>query len=359
MGGRVGLKGTDGPGVVERARMLGAVPEAPRRAVDALWRVRSSLMEELDVLAAAHLMGADEATEAGFAPRAVGAAPMNGTIANHTLEAARLMADDGVNLLLFAGGDGTARNIHDGIGDRVPVVGVPAGVKVHSGVFSISPRAAGHLARSYLTGNAGPVRDAEVMDIDEEAFRAGSLSARLYGYLKVPYDDTLLQGSKDSRAAGDEAALDDIAIEMAERMRDGRLYVLGPGTTTRAIARQIGVEKTLLGVDIIQAGELVAVDVSETDLLKAIEGQSAAIVVTPIGGQGHVFGRGNQQISPTVIRRVGRDNVIVVATPEKLASLRDSLLLVDTGDAEVDAMLSGYHRVVTGFGREAVCRTSS
>ena len=153
--------------------------------------------------------------------------------------------------------------------------------------------------------------------------------------------------------------MEDIASEFVQRMCEHCLYVIGPGTTTRSVARKLGIEKTLLGVDLVRGGELVGVDVSEEQILHAIEGQPARIVVTPIGGKGHIFGRGNQQISPEVIQLVGRENIILVATSEKLASFRGAPLLIDTGDSAVDSMLSGYFRVLTGYRREAVYRASA
>jgi predicted polyphosphate/ATP-dependent NAD kinase len=304
-------------------------------------------------------MGADEARSAGLAPTVAGSTPDRATDARDTADAAHRMADLGVDLLLFAGGDGTARDIYNAIADRVPVVGLPAGVKMHSGVYAISPRAAGDLAVAFLSEELTVIREMEVMDIDEEAFRANALKARLYGYLRVPYDGGLVQGAKGGMGVEDEVALEGIAAEVVGRMEDDCLYVVGPGTTTRAIASNLGVEKTLLGVDLVRGGELMAADVTEKQVLQAMEGRRAVIVVTPIGGQGHIFGRGNQQISPEVIRRTGRDGITVVATPDKLASFRGTPLRVDTGDAEVDTMLSGYYRVITGYRTEFAYRVSA
>ena len=359
MGGRVGLKGTDGRETAERARELGARPTAPSRATEALRAVAERLGSEVEVYAAPGVMGEDEARDAGLEPVVVGGAPGSVTTAEDTRRAAVAMADGGVDLLLFAGGDGTARDVHDAIDGGLPVVGMPAGVKMHSGVYANSPLDAASLAVSYLQGELVDVREAEVMDIDEEAFREGRLAVKLWGYLPVPFERSLVQGAKDSRSAGDASALEDIAEDFAERMERGVVYVVGPGTTTRAIAQRLGVEKTLLGVDLVLDGEVVASDVTEVQILEAIEGREARIVVTPIGGQGHIFGRGNQQISPSVIRAVGRDGIVVVASPRKLASLEGAPLLVDTGDAEVDGMLRGYVHVRTGYRTEAVYRVGA
>ena len=343
MGGRVGLNGTDSPAIVEEARRRGAAPEAPKRAAETLARLHTQLAQlgsDLAVLSGPHEMGSDEARAAGFSPIAVGSGTRGVTTAQDSRETAARMAELNVDLLLFAGGDGTARDIYQAVGDGLPVVGMPAGVKMHSGVYATNPRTAADLVVRYFRGEPLALRESEVMDIDEEAFRQGAVSAQLYGYLRTPYDSGLLQGVKAASTSQEEHAMEDIASEFVQRMCEHCLYVIGPGTTTRSVARELGIEKTLLGVDLVRGGELVGVDVSEEQILHAIEGQPARIVVTPIGGQGHIFGRGNQQISPEVIQLVGRENIIPVATSEKLASFHGAPLLIDTGDSAVDSMLS-------------------
>jgi predicted polyphosphate/ATP-dependent NAD kinase len=355
LGGAVGLKGTDTAEIVAHARSLGAVPHAPERARMALSKIAAAVPDELRLLTAAGEMGETPAREAGFDPEVVGPAPRRETSAEDTEQAASLLLELGADFLLFAGGDGTARDICHAVGGQLPTLGIPAGVKMHSAVYATSPQAAADLVVRYLRQRVA-LRELEVMDIDEAAFRAGAVSAKLYGYLKVPYDPALVQGIKVGHAAGDAAALDSIAAEVAGRMEPGRLYILGPGTTVRAIARHLDIEKTLLGVDLVRDGRLVAADVTERDILRAIQDRPATIIVTPIGGQGHVLGRGNQQISAAVVDRVGADRILVVASAEKLASLHNQSLRVDTGDANLDHRLDGYARVITGFGAEAVCR---
>jgi len=360
LGGRVGLKGSDGAEIQRRARELGAEPHAHDRAVEALARLQK--VEGLEVVTYPGEMGEDAARAAGFEPTVVGQIAPGATTAGDTRRAARQMHDRGVDLLLFAGGDGTARDIYEAVGLAQPALGIPAGVKIHSAVYATHPRSAGALAALYLTGRVADLREAEVMDIDEEAFRQGRLSARLYGYLQVPYRSSLVQGQKVP-GSGESASLAAIAEDVADRMEPDVLYILGPGTTTRAIAEALGVEKTLLGVDVVEVGErgirLVAADVNEAQLLALLEGRRAKIVVTPIGGQGYIFGRGNQQISPRVIRRVGREKIVVVSTPDKLHALGTQPLLVDTGDQAVDEMLSGYMMVVTGYNERAVRRVAT
>jgi predicted polyphosphate/ATP-dependent NAD kinase len=255
--------------------------------------------------------------------------------------------DYGVELLLFVGGDGTARDIYEAIGEGVPVLGIPAGVKMHSSVYAVNPRRAAELVEAFLAGDA-PLAQTEVMDIDEAQFREGRLSAQLYGYLSVPYAERLVQGAKIASTGAEDSPLP-IAEYVVETMEDGFTYILGPGSTVKAIGDELGIDKTLLGVDVVHQGKLVGKDLNEAQLLALIEGKPVKLVVTVIGGQGYVFGRGNQQISPAVIRQVGRENVIIVATKSKLGAL-EGPLLADTGDPDCDTYLSGYVRVVTGYG---------
>jgi predicted polyphosphate/ATP-dependent NAD kinase len=355
MGGAVGLKGTDSEEIVRLARARGAVPLAPRRAAEALAVLAASLGDRLLVIAAPGDMGEAAALAAGLAVETTGPPAAGETTAADTGAAARIMRQSGVELILFAGGDGTARNLAAAVGEEVAVVGIPAGVKMHSAAYATSPRAAGELAVRFLEARL-PVRPAEVMDVDETAFRRGEVAAQLFGYLSVPHDRALVQGMKVGRVNSDEAALDSLAAEVIDRLEPGRLYVLGPGSTTRAIARRLGLDKTLLGVDVLCDGRLVAIDADEATLLGLLDGRQATVIVSPIGGQGHILGRGNQQISPAVLRRAGSASLLVVATPQKLDSLEGRPLRVDSGDAALDGMLSGYARVVTGWRNESVCR---
>jgi predicted polyphosphate/ATP-dependent NAD kinase len=347
IGGRVGLKGSDGWETQKKALALGAVPGSERRAIQALERI--GVLDDLEIVTYPAEMGENAARACGLEPRVIGCIKAGSTGAQDTRHAARDMRRLGVNLLLFAGGDGTARDVYQAIGDGLPVLGIPAGVKIHSAVYAASPSGAGDLAASYLVGKVSDLREAEVMDVDEDAIRAGVVSSRLYGYLRVPFERRLLPGLKTPSRPGEEAAVMAIAAYVVAKMEEGWLYIIGPGTTTRAITARMGLPKTLIGVDVVSAGHLVAADVNEAQLLQLLHARSARIVVTPIGGQGYIFGRGNQQISPEVIRQVGKQNVIVVSTTGKIHSLGGRPLRVDTGVSLVDQMLSGYIRIVTGY----------
>jgi predicted polyphosphate/ATP-dependent NAD kinase len=352
LGGSVGLKGTDGAGTAERALALGATPRAGARATLALARIAADL-PHLRVLTGPGDLGATQAHAAGFTPEVIGA-PAGYTTAADTRRLADEMAAQGVDLLLFAGGDGTARDICAAIGTAIPALGIPSGVKMHSAVFATTPGAAGQAALQHLTTATPRVREAEVMDIDEQAFRNGEVSARLYGTLLTPATRGLLQGLKAGRGGGEAAELAGIAADVVQHLHHDRLTILGPGTTTRAVLDQMGLSGTLLGVDVLYRGDLLRRDATERDLLGFLDATPGRIIVTPIGGQGYIFGRGNQQLSPAVLRQVGLPNITVIATPSKIATLADHTLRVDTGDEDLDAALRGYRRVITGYGAESV-----
>ena len=357
IGGRVGLKGSDGAAIQAKALALGAVPRSLERAAQALGRTKR--VKDLEVIVFPGEMGADTARVCGYEPTVIGAITPGATMASDTQQAALQMQRLDVDLLLFAGGDGTARDIYAAVADTLPVLGIPAGVKIHSAVFGTNPISAGDLAALYLEGRVFDLREAEVLDIDEDAVRHGTVSAQLYGYLKIPYRGSLVQSLKTPSAPGEQAAMGAIACDIVDGMEVDWLYVIGPGTTTRAIAIELGLEKTLIGVDVVRNRELVARDVNERQLLELLEGKQGKIVVTPIGGQGYIFGRGNQQISPLVIQQVGRDNIIVISTTSKIYSLLGRPLLMDTGDRQVDALLGGYISVITGYNQEMIYRVSS
>jgi predicted polyphosphate/ATP-dependent NAD kinase len=357
IGGRVGLKGSDGAEIQKEAFALGALLEAQDRAIQALERVKP-LRVDLQVITYPTEMGEDAARACGLQPTVIGAIQQGETTAEDTRNAATEMLRLGVSLLLFAGGDGTARDIYNAIGQTLPVLGIPAGVKIHSAVFATNPMNAGELAASYLHGRVTGLREAEVMDIDEEAFRQGIVSAKLYGYLRIPFRTRLVQSVKTPSSPGEEASMEAIACDIINRMEDDCLYIIGPGTTTRAITSRLGLGKALIGVDVVAAGKLIAMDVNESQLLELLQGRKARIIVTPIGGQGCLFGRGNQQISPQVIEKVGRENIIVVGTAGKINALRGRPLWVDTGERAVDQKLSGYVKVVTGYNEQAVYKIS-
>lgn len=345
LGGAVGLKGTDGKAILERALLLGAKPLAPARAEIFLSEL-VSLKGRIKLISGAGKMGEDEAHKCGFASIVLGDEKEE-TTAKDTKTFIRRIMKKGVDLIVFCGGDGTARDVLDVVDANLPVLGVPTGVKMHSAVFAVDPRAAARIAMKFLWEEL-PLRQAEIMDIDEKAFREGRLSAKLYGYVLTPYEPSLIQGAKmvspmTEMEMRNQAA---IAIYIIEEMESNVVYIVGPGTTTQTIGDILDEKKTLLGVDLFLNKKLIAKDVNEKQILKRIE-KDAKIIVTPIGGQGFILGRGNLQISPAVIRQVGLDNIIVIATKHKLRGLKS--LKVDTGDPDLDTLFHGHINVVTDY----------
>jgi predicted polyphosphate/ATP-dependent NAD kinase len=350
--------------VQQRARRLGAEPLAQERTAEALEELRSLSIE---LLTPPGEMGEAVARRCGFSPRLVSLTPSGDsaqrgrgeTSAEDTRRAAQAMRVAGVDLILFTGGDGTARDVYEAIGNDYPVLGIPAGVKIHSAVFGLNPRKAGELAAEFLRGRRVRLREAEVLDLDEVAYREDRIVTRLSGYLKIPYRREYVQNQKVPTPAGESAQAQAIAAEVIERMAPDRAYLLGPGTTTRAVAERLGLSKTLVGVDIITRHEVLSMDVGERQILETLDKCPLGIIVTPTGGQGFLFGRGNQPLSPEVIRRVGRDHILVVGLASKIAALRGSPLLVDSGDPEVDRLLAGYVEIVTGYHEKIIYRVST
>ena len=360
MGGKVGLKGSDGQEILDRARTLGAQPESPRRTIDALRRL-VLLRKELEIITYPHDMGENEARACHLSPVVIGEIQREKTSGKDTRNAAEEMSGMGIDLLLFAGGDGTARDVYSVIGNRLPALGIPSGVKIHSAVYGTSPGKAGELAALYLDGTSSEVRlrEAEVMDIDEQSFRENRLSARLFGYLNIPFMKRMVQSAKAGGCAGEQHALNEIAADVIDNMEEDHLYIIGPGTTTRAVMEKLGLENSLLGVDAVFNRESVGSDLNESQLLHLINGKKAKIIVGVIGRQGYIFGRGNQQISSRVINEIGRKNIIVLATMEKITTLKGAPLLVDTGDEKLDKDLSGYMLVINGLGERVMLRVES
>ncbi|MCJ7614671.1 ATP-NAD kinase family protein [Candidatus Bathyarchaeota archaeon] len=346
MGGAVGLKGTDGKKILEKAVTLGAEPVAPARAETFLSELKT-IKEEVCLMVGAGQMGENEARNQGYSYKVFGEQKKD-TRPEDTVAIAKEIADEDVEILIFCGGDGTARDILNAVDRQLPVLGVPTGVKMHSAVFAIDPKAAARITLRFLRKQL-PLWEAEVMDIDEEAFRQGRVSAKLHGYLLSPYEPSLIQGAKMASPVTESELRNQaaIAIYVTENMKEDVVYIVSAGTTTRTIGDLLDEKKTLLGVDLFCNKKIVAKDVNEKQILEAIEGKEARIVVTPIGGQGFIFGRGNQQISPKVIRKVGIGNIVVIATENKMKNL--NRLKVDTGDTELDAAFHGTIKVVTDY----------
>ena len=334
MGGRVGLKGTDGK--VTEARERGAEPRAPERAREALESL--SAHGDVELVTAGGAMGEALATAVGFECEIL-THPSEETSAEDTRAAVREFAAAGVDLVLFVGGDGTAVDVAATLAEcesEIPILGVPAGVKIYSSVFAVSPRAAGRIA---ATVERTATR--EINDIDEDAYRSGEVHTELKALAEVPVAEEV-QSSKQLSGGNVET----LAAGVVADVEAGVTYVLGPGSTLGAIKRELGFDGTPLGVDVWRAteegGELLVRDGSADEILGSL-GERNVVMVSPIGGQGFVFGRGNQQIAPAVLRE---SEVEIVASRAKLDDI--GVLRVDTGDSALDEDLRGWRQVRIG-----------
>ncbi|MFB0523103.1 MAG: ATP-NAD kinase family protein [Candidatus Bathyarchaeia archaeon] len=349
MGGRVGLKGTDG--VLKKAIALGAKPVAPARAIEFLRKLKASELA-IEIITCPSVMGANEAKATSFPAKILSMPLRSETTAEDTKVAVKHMIASKADLIVFVGGDGTARDIHDAMQteDGIPALGVPSGVKMYSGIFAVNPSEAVEVVRAFAEKTA-QMTDFEIMDTDESAIRRDHFSIRLHGFLKGPFVSMSVSGSKQLSPETLDEHENQLAIArfIVEEMDPKGTYILGPGTTVRCVADLLGVEKTLLGVDIYRNKSIVK-DVNEKKTIEEIRDfQNTWIIVSPIGRQGILLGRGNQQISPKIIRKVGKERIIVAATTRKLRNIDGNVLRVDTGDPEVDKMLGGYIRVVTDY----------
>lgn len=348
IGGPVGLKGSDGEEIVTEALARGARQRAQTRTAQAL-AVLADCAGQVRITCLDGAMGGDAVAAAGLSWQSLGATPAT-TGAGDTQATAQALRARGVDLILFAGGDGTARDMVAAVGDSLPVLGIPAGVKMHSGCYAVSPQGAGEILLRLVRAGLVDIGLCEVRDIDEQAFRQGTVRTRFYGELLVPRVGQFLQQVKSSGREVEELVIQDIGADLVESMLPDCLYLVGPGTTPSGFMQELGLENSLLGIDAVVNGDLVGSDLGEHQILALLdEYPQARIVVTAIGGQGHVFGRGNQQLSAEVLRRVGADNLIIVASKTKLTELAGRPLLLDTGDPALDRALAGYRPVRTGY----------
>ncbi len=354
LGGPAGFKGTDAPWIVKTALSQGYKPTSPVKAERAV-RTLLARIPEVEFVSPRGVMGELILERVGARIAKVLDVPNSSeTTPEDTMEAARQMHGEGVALILFCGGDGTAADVVSAVDQKVPILGIPAGVKMFSGVFAYSPEDAGLLAAEYLEGRVG-VRTAEIVDAVEGLYRQGELRLELKGYALTPDDPAHIQCTKEPTRGGDEAVYDGIAAYLAENLDPNTLYILGPGSTVSKVAARLGIEKTPLGVDVALGKRLVAKDVSARELESIVDRHAGPIklILTPVGGSGVLLGRGNQQISERVLERLNKSDLIVISHPAKLARLRE--LRLDIAD-ELRERFRGYLRVVTGYREETLIK---
>lgn len=357
MGGKVGLKGTDGRDILEEARALGSQPEAGIKAVRALKKLHP-LKDELTILVANGVMGEDVVKAAGLNYEVVYESIAE-TNSNDTKVLCNIFEERAVDLIIFVSGDGTARDICQTIEGRIPVIGVPAGVKIYSSVFGNSPESAGQLAYEYLSGRPLALSEAEVIDLDEEGFRQDEVDINIYGYMTVPYDESNLQHTKSSTPQSDGAAQESIALSVIDSMDADSYYLMSSGTTISKIMSELMLDHTVLGIDIIRNKKLVAKDVNEQEILDILGDEQAKLILTPMGGQGYILGRANQQLSARVLAHVDQKDITIVATSGKLRTIGARPFLIYTLDDETDERLTAYYRVITSYRQEAMHKAES
>ncbi len=350
IGGSVALKGSDGANTVEQALAKGGALKAQQRGAVALENI-IPVKDQIQFICFDGAMGADLLEQLDLSFEIVGQAVSSTTNSTDTINAVNAFVAHDVDLILFVGGDGTARDIYSAIDQATPVLGIPSGVKMHSGVFALSPSTAGEIIRLLITGAMVSVSSQEVRDIDEEAYRQERVKSRYFGEMLVPDMPRYLQATKVSGVEVEELVVADIAADLVNDIDDDILYLVGAGTTAASFMNELGLPNSLLGIDVVKAGQLLLGDGTEQQLLAQLQNHSGDIklVISVTGGQGVLFGRGNQQLSPAVIRAVGIDNLMILATKAKLKVLDGRPLLVDTGDRSLDLELEGLYQVVTGY----------
>ena len=358
IGGALALKGSDGKQIREKALREGAQLQANNKMRRALKEIAINNNTDLKYVTAADNMGANLLSELGANYKVVYAPERQQTEAFDTEQALRAMLDAGIDFLLFAGGDGTARNVANVIGQQIPVLGVPAGCKIHSGVYAVTPSAAGKVAQKVITGELVSQVNGEVRDIDETAFRNGKVIAKHYGEMRIPQDLSYVQSVKMGGQESDELVLQDIVEHVAEAIEEhpDYFFIMGSGSTVNTVMQHMGLENTLLGVDIVYQNTVYAKDVSASDLEELVAEYASKIklVITVIGGQGHVFGRGNQQLSATFLKHIKKQDIYILASKLKLNSLQGRPLRIDSGDEQIDKKFHGPTTVITGFHDKAL-----
>ena len=361
MGGSVGLKGTDGKDILMKSIELGAKPNALNRTKELLKELEP-LKSKLKFITCPGYMGAKVLKEMEFEydtihhPIFENVENIYETTSEHTKISAKLMKDlEDLQLIIFVGGDGTARDILSSIDKNKPGLGIPSGVKIYSSVFSINPKSAGSIIMQYLWEESA-LKESEVLDIDEEQYRKGNLVSKLYGYLLTPFNPDFSQLSKMGTPNSDLNNQERIAKRVIEEMKKDVLYLIGPGTTTKAITNALNLEKTVLGIDLLLNNHIIAFDLNENQILKSIKGKKTKIIVSLIGRQGFLFGRGNLQFTPQILKIIGPENIIIISTRFKLQTIPNQILRLDTRDPQLDKKMKGLYKIIVDYDEIKICR---
>ncbi len=357
LGGRLGLKGSDGQ--AELARSMGAEDRSGprmRAMLEHFSSIHRAGFEDISWVTSEGRMGTEWFPEAEIGSISTVHSSSRGTSAADTQDAVNSLLESEIDLLVYAGGDGTTRDVVAALesaeSSETPVIGVPTGVKMHSGCFAASPKAAAEALSSWLIGDL-LLASTEVLDLDEDLYRQGKWVVRLYAEAITPSSPRWMQGSKQRiEASGEEDTTEGLADHIRELLvSDNRMLIWGSGGTLRKIAQMNEFEPTNLGIDATIGNEQVGTDMSESDLLELLSEHDGptTLLLSPMGGQGFLIGRGNLQLSPQVLRLIGIENILGVVTPAKLLSVRR--LRIETGDPELDADFADmrYMKVLQGY----------
>jgi len=351
LGGRVALKGSDGEQIQHQALALGAKPEAESRTKQAI-EALLDYADQVSFYTVSGKMGSHLLQQLGFQYE-VCYQPQNDehTTYQDTINAAKIMQPL-VDLILFAGGDGTARNILQAVGEQQMCLGIPAGCKIYSGVFTVTPKNTGELIIRLLNGELVDRCESQVLDINEVSYREGNINTKVYGEMLIPQNGDFVQSVKISGRESEELVQQEVAAWVVENMQSDTLYLIGSGSGCMVIKDELGVDGTLLGIDVIFNEQCLQKDATEEQIVELMQQYSPPnirLIITIIGGQGILIGRGNQQISHKVIDALTLENLMVVASKGKIKSLEGKPLAIDTGDIILDKRLTGYIPILTGY----------
>ena len=357
MGGKTGLKGSDGSNTLKKALSLGAKKESAIRAEQALLPLKF-MINKFSLITCSAEMGENSCKKIGLTTDYIIDINKKITTGIDTIKAVKIMARKQVSLILFAGGDGTACDIFYALQDKIPILGIPAGVKMHSSVFGTSPNAVGSLVSRIISNHSDtfPTSTAEIMDLDEDMRRYDQIRTKLIGYATIPSDKFLVQNPKSYVQLNDEDSINGISEYLENKLDKEATYIVGPGRTTQNFLNRIGVFGTLLGVDVLKDRKLIGRDVNSRELDILTRNGLLYIISGIIGGQGFLFGRGNQQITAEIIQRVKKEDIFIIASTKKIYELPRQCILIDTGDQKLDNELAGYVKVQTDRNRSFIIK---
>ena len=353
VGGPKGLKGSDGS-LAGSALEMGAVLISGQRTAEAFESLIREAQDELiqlpRIMTCSGKMGEDSLRQSGYRNFTIVYEAIEPTSDRDTTAAARIMKEKGADMIIFSGGDGTARDVVKGVGGGFPVIGIPAGVKMYTGIFLNRPSDLGRAVMDILNKGLGTT-SVELLDFGQ-ASDGPNMGVGRYGKATIPLLQSIQAGKSEYPTADED--LEGISSYLVENMENESYYVMGTGSTVKNTVRMLGYMTPVLGVDIFRGKRLVASDVTDADLLSLLhEGRRLHVIVTPLGGNGFIFGRGNQQISKTFIASLKKEDLIIVASREKINRL--GVIRVDTGNTLLDSSLKGPVEVITGYASRKIC----